>query len=59
MTSLENYTLFIPEKAKELAEKLNNDFEDDFSYIVVNAPSGIGLAFISIYDNKLKLLGRL
>ena len=45
------------EKAEELAEYLNSDEDDDFSYVAVNHRNGYGV--VDIYDEYGEWVGTL
>ncbi len=48
------HTIFTQDKAREVAEILNNDVDDDFTYKVVDNPNPDGpvTAIIQVYDEE-------
>ena len=42
--------LYQPRKAVEIAAMMNADPDDDFSYVVVHDPKGVGYSYIKVID---------
>jgi hypothetical protein len=42
--------LFAKDKAIEICEMLNNDEDNDWTFVAVNCPKGTGYSFINIFD---------
>ena len=53
------HTGLSPERASELAEDLNADPLEDWTYQVRHDPKGTGFSFVEIYDETGTYLGDL
>ena len=50
---------FAPDKAETLANELNQDKDDDWTYVVKHDPKGTGWSRIEILDENGKFVGLL
>lgn len=52
-------TLFTPEAARELVAQMNAEADDDWTYRVLDDPTGRGSSLVEIYDEDGEFIGRL
>lgn len=50
---------FSKDRAEELAAILNEDFQDDWKYVVKHPPDGVGFSLVEIFDLEGNFVGRL
>ena len=54
---LDTTTLMSPDKANDLAEVLNSDKDDDWTYKAQHDPKGTGMSFVTIHDETGTRIG--
>jgi len=53
------HQLMSKESANQLADKLNNDADDDWTYTAVHCPNGTGWSFVEIHEADGTFVGRI